>query len=110
MKWIPASSTLELTNRNVTALLDKLDDPKSARRLLSPCRFVQVTAVETAGGAEAVIGPGTVPLTRAQLETLKTEGQTVRIGAVTVVSVADSAHYTNRLAGPIFMPSTGETR
>ena len=41
MKWIPSSSTLELTNRNVTALLDKLDDPLSARSLVSPCRFLR---------------------------------------------------------------------
>ena len=30
MKWIPDSSTLELSARNVTALIDKLDDPLSA--------------------------------------------------------------------------------
>lgn len=110
MKWIPSSSTLELTNRNVTALLDKLDDPLSARSLVSPCRFLQVTAVATPGAAESVIAPGTLPLTKAQLETLRTEGQTLRVGAVTVVSVPDAAHYANRPAGRVFMPSSGEIR
>lgn len=47
MKWIPGTSTLELTARNVTALLDKLDDPMSQRTLITPCRFLAVTAVET---------------------------------------------------------------
>lgn len=110
MKWIPSSSTLELTNRNVTALLDKLDDPLSARSLVSPCRFLQVTAVATPGAAEAVISAGALPLTKAQLETLRAEGQTVRVGAVTVVSVPDAAHYSDRAAGTVYMPSSGETR
>lgn len=54
--------------------------------------------------------PGSLPLTRAQLRTLSTEGQTVRVGAVTVVSVPDAAHYGDRAAGPVYMPSSGETR
>ena len=67
MKWIPDSSTLELSARNVTALIDKLDDPLSARTIVSPCQSVRVTAVESAGAGEAVAAPDTVPLTRAQL-------------------------------------------
>lgn len=110
MKWIPGTSTLELTARNVTALLDKLNDPMSQRTLITPCRFLAVTAVETPGAAEAVAAPGSLPLTRAQLRTLSTEGQTVRVGAVTVVSVPDAAHYSDRPAGPVYMPSSGEIR
>lgn len=110
MKWIRATSTLELTARNVTALLDKLDDPLSARSLVSPCRFITVIAVETAGSGEAVVGPGTLPLTRSQLEELSTEGAVVRVGAVTVVSVPDAAHYSDRPPGTVYMPSSGEIR
>lgn len=110
MKWIPGTSTLELTARNVTALLDKLDDPLSARSLVSPCRFVKVTAVETAGAGESVVGPGTMPLTRSQLEELRTEGAAVKFGGVTVVSVPDAAHYSDRRPGTVYMPSSGETR
>lgn len=110
MKWIPDTETLELTARNVRALTDKLDDPLSARTLRSPCGQIMVTAVLSAGAGEAVAAPGTLPLTRAQLVTLAAEAAEVRVGSVRVVSVADSAHYSNRLAGPMFMPSSGETR
>ena len=110
MKWIPDSDTLELTQRNVTALLDKLDDPLSARTLRAPCGLVQVTAVESPGAAEAVVAPDTVPLTRSQLWELATEGATVRLGGVTVVSVADADHYSDRAPGTVFMPTSGETR
>ena len=110
MKWIPETDTMELTERNVTALTDKLSDPLSARTLRSPCGLMYVTAVESAGVAEAVVQPGTVPLTRAQLQMLATEGATVRVGRVRVVAVADAEHYADRSAGAVFMPSTGEVR
>ncbi|PQM53721.1 hypothetical protein C5U48_02610 [Mycolicibacter virginiensis] len=111
MKWIPETSTLELTSRNVTALNDKLNDPLSARTLISPDpHMVPVTAVESAGAAEAIAAPGAVVLTRTQLVELTTEGATVRVGAVRVRSVADDAHYADRLAGEVYMPSTGEYR
>nr|WP_046284157.1 hypothetical protein [Mycobacterium sp. UM_NZ2] len=111
MKWIPEPATLELTERNVQALTDKLDDPLSARTLISPDPHrIPVTAVESAGAAEAIAAPGTVPLTRSQLQTLATEGATVRVGAVRVVSVPDYAHYSNRSAGAMFMPSSNEVR
>lgn len=108
MKWDSETSTLELTARNVAALTAKLDDPLSARTLRSPCRLVMVTAVETAGGGEAVAAPGTVPLTRAQLVELAAQGAEVRVAAVRVVSVADAAHYGSRDPGTVYMPSSGE--
>lgn len=51
MKYIPAVDqtdlpTLELTRRNLQALLDKLDDPMSARSLIDGERKIVVTSVE----------------------------------------------------------------
>lgn len=37
---------VELTRRNLQALLDKLDDPKSARELIDPYGVIKVRAVE----------------------------------------------------------------
>ena len=105
MRWDPDSDTLELTVRNVRALTDKLEDPLSKRTIISPCRRISVTATETAGTAEAIAASGTVPLTRSQLEVLATVGATVR-----VVSVPDAAHYADRPAGEIYMPTSGEYR
>ncbi|ULP45919.1 hypothetical protein [Mycolicibacter virginiensis] len=111
MKWIPETDTMELTARNITALTDKLSDPLSARTLISPDPHrIPVTAVESAGAAEAVATPGTVFLTRAQLQTLATEGATVRVGGVRVRAVADAEHYRDRAAGEVYMPSSGERR
>ena len=110
MKWLPDTSTMELTERNVRALTDKLDDPLSARTLRSPCGLMYVTAVESAGAAEAIAAPGTVFLTRAQLQELAAEGAQVRVCGVRVRSVADAEHYADRSAGEVYMPSTGERR
>ncbi|BBX87952.1 hypothetical protein [Mycolicibacterium aubagnense] len=110
MRWIPESTTLELTARNVQALLDKLDDPVSARTLVSPCGAVTVTATETPGAAEAAARPGTVPLTHSQLQELAVEGAEVRVAAVRVISVTDADHYSDRAAGVVYMPTSGEYR
>lgn len=110
MKWISDSRTLELTQRNVAALSDKLDDPLSARTLRSPCGEVFVTAVEAAGAAEAVAAPDVVPLTRSMLADLATPGATVTVAGVQVVSVEDAAHYADRDPGAVYMPSSGEVR
>lgn len=53
MKYIDDSSygdfpTMELTRRDLQALLDKLDDPLSNRTLIDGDRRVAVTAVEDA--------------------------------------------------------------
>lgn len=52
MKFIDGNSqglhSLELTRRNLQALLDKLDDPDSARTLVDPDWEIRVTAVEDA--------------------------------------------------------------
>ncbi|WP_283604781.1 hypothetical protein [Mycolicibacterium poriferae] len=92
------------------ALTDKLEDPLSKRTIISPCRRISVTATETAGTAEAIAASGTVPLTRSQLEVLATVGATVRVAGVRVVSVPDAAHYADRPAGEIYMPTSGEYR
>lgn len=110
MKWIPETDRLELTARNVCALTEKLADPLSARTIVSPCGRIRVTAVSSAGAAEAAVAPKTLPLTRAQLVELATEGAEVRIGTVRVVTVPDSAHYGDRPPGAVYMPSTGEYR
>jgi hypothetical protein len=50
VRYIPKTETgvplLELSRRNLQALLDKLDDPKSARMLVDPDRLIAVVAVE----------------------------------------------------------------
>lgn len=50
MKYIAKTEAgmpmLELTRRNLQALLDKLDDPKSARMIIAPDRLIAVRAVE----------------------------------------------------------------
>jgi hypothetical protein len=74
MRYLPDNDppVLELSRRNLQALLDKLDDPLSARTLISPGRmgdpYIAVKAVE------------------------------------------DAEHYTDRPAGEVYMPSTGEIR
>lgn len=111
MKWIPETHTLELTDRNVQALRDKLDDPLSARTISSPCRSVYVTAVESPGAAEAAVtGSDRVILTRSQLDDLAVTGTRVRVAAAVVISVPDEAHYADRPPGPMFMPTSGEYR
>lgn len=111
MKWIPETDTLELTERNIKALNDKLNDPLSARTLISPDPHrVTVTAVESPGAAEAIAEPGAVVLTRTQLQTLATEGTEVRVGGVRVRSVSDADHYSQRKPGEVYMPSTHEYR
>ncbi len=111
MRWIPETNTVELTERNIKALKDKLDDPMSARTLISPDPYrIPVAAVESPGAAEAVATPGAVVLTRGQLQTLATEGAQVRVAGITVKAVSDAEHYSDRLAGEVYMPSTGEYR
>ena len=110
MRWDPEADTLELTAHNIRALRDKLDDPASKRTITSPCDRISVTAIETAGAAEAVAASGTVPLTRSQLETLATVAAEVRVAGVRIVSVPDAEHYADRLPGEVYMPSTGEYR
>jgi hypothetical protein len=113
MKW-NSNRTLELTQRNITALLAKLDDPLSARMLRSPCQEIIARAVEDAdvGSAElkqSRASEGVVELTRSDLhELLETVGATVDYAGITVRSVPDSAHYGDRPPGGVFMPSSGE--
>jgi hypothetical protein len=57
---------VELTRHNLTVLLAKLDDPRSARMIVDPDHMIAVRAVE------------------------------------------DVEHYTDRPAGPMFMPSSQE--
>ncbi|SHP29322.1 Uncharacterised protein [Mycobacteroides abscessus subsp. abscessus] len=110
MEWIPDTRTLELTARNINTLTAKLDDPESARMLRSGCGQATVHAVETvtAGKATAAASEGVVTLTRAQLAELAVEGATVTIAGISVVSVPDSAHYSNRPSGVVVMPSSGD--
>ncbi len=48
MKYIPnwPQPIIELTRRNLTTLLLKLDDPDSVRTLIDPDMFIAVRAVE----------------------------------------------------------------
>ncbi|MCB0930085.1 MAG: hypothetical protein KDB70_19720 [Mycobacterium sp.] len=108
MKWTPDTRTLELTERNVAALTAKLDDPLSARTLITPCQGLMVTAVEDDAANPAALAENVLHLTRSQLLTLAEAGATVTVADVRVVAVPDAAHYANRLAGEVYMPSSGE--
>jgi hypothetical protein len=113
MKW-NSNRTLELTQRNLSALQAKLNNPLSARMLRSPCQAIIARAVEDAdaGSAElkqSHVTEGVVELTRSELhELLETVGATVDFAGITVRSVPDSAHYGDRPPGEVFMPSSGE--
>lgn len=112
MKWIPEQRILELTSRNIEALLDKLDDPASHRTLQSPCRQVAVHSVELrdADAVEAAAGQQhVVTVTRSDLENLSM-GQSISTGSVRVKPVRDSAHYCDRPSGPIYMPTEKKWR
>ncbi|MUL78968.1 hypothetical protein [Mycolicibacterium sp. CBMA 226] len=117
MRYIESSRVLELTARNISALLAKLDDQLSSRILLCPAGAVMVRAVEdtVVGGDEAATrvaatSEGVVTLTRRELQHLSTPGASTVVGPFTVRSVPDDAHYLNRAPGVIYMPESGETR
>jgi hypothetical protein len=113
MRYDANARRVELTTRNLQALNDKLDDPRSARAIGSPCGLVRVRAVEgtdrTAAQADAGAVEGMVLVTRGELAAMLS-GQTVIVGGIEVVPVPDTAHYTDRPAGDVIMPSTGELR
>ncbi|MGV0680337.1 hypothetical protein ABQE62_29435 [Mycolicibacterium fortuitum] len=114
---------IELTRRNLQALLAKLDDPLSARALVHPDDKILVRAVESSGdrgdavAQAALAAEGVVELTRDELQTLvagldnSIPGETdmpVSHGAIVVRAVDDDAHYRNRAPGVVWMPSSGE--
>ncbi|MFT9663682.1 hypothetical protein ACM0CQ_15705 [Mycobacteroides abscessus subsp. abscessus] len=109
MKYDPDPRALELTKRNINTLLDKLDDPASARTLGSGCGRVMVQAVEDDGRHSKDTSEGMVVVTRSELAQLL-EGETMTVGDIIVVPVPDAAHYSSRPAGDVYMPSTGELR
>ena len=78
--------TLELSRRNLETLLDKLDDPLSARTLTKNSEdgedYVRVVAIE--GDDEETV--------------------------MFVKGVEDSEHYKTRPPGEVYMPTTGERR
>lgn len=124
MKWIPETRTVELTQRNLSALLAKLDDPSSVCTLFSPCWALAVHAVDDGTDTEAAAAAAlehltnirhllpdepTVVLARAQLVTVAgTVGAALPARGIRVVSVPDSAHYADRQPGMVVMPTSGE--
>lgn len=112
MKYIEDRSILELTARNITTLLAKLDDHLSVRTLISP-EGLMVRAVESAAArgtktAElAARSEGVVIVTRDELHRLVIPGATVEVAGCTVQSVPDEAHYHDRAPGAVFMPESG---
>ncbi|BBY54146.1 hypothetical protein [Mycolicibacillus koreensis] len=110
MRYNQGTGRLELTERNVISLLNKLDDPRSARTLVcnDGDRLI-VTAYEDHALPPHPDEPIILLLTRTQLEALAA-GRTVRVRDVDVVPVADEAHYGDRDTGPVYMPSSGECR
>lgn len=109
MKYEPETRRVELTTRNVTTLLDKLDDPESARALGSSCGRIIVRAIEDTERTSTDTSEGVVTVTRSELLALLAE-ETVTVGSISVVPVPDAAHYTTRRAGDVLMPSSGEWR
>lgn len=109
MKYDPDTHRLELTNRNITSLLDKLDDPESARAIGSPCGRVTVRAVEDSDRTSTDTSGGVVTVSRGELGEMLA-GATVVVGGISVIPVPDAAHYSRRPAGDVLMPSTGEWR
>lgn len=113
MKYFDEGQVVELTDRNVTALLAKLDDRLSARTLISPDGDVIVRAMENGatGGNEAatqaVGSEGVVLLTRDELWHLTTPGATLTTAGFTIRSVPNEAHYTDRAPGEVYMPESG---
>lgn len=109
MKFLPESRTLELTDRNINALKEKLDDPASARAIGSPCGRITVRATEDEGRASTDTSGGVVTVTRSELVAMLA-GETVTVGGIGVVPVPDAAHYSSRPAGDVYMPGSGELR
>ncbi|SIE79083.1 hypothetical protein [Mycobacteroides abscessus] len=109
MKYNSDARILELTNRNLNALRDKLDDPQSARALGSPCGRILVRSVEDGGRNSTDTSGSMVIVTRSEITALLS-GETVTVGVVTVTPVPDSSHYSTRPAGDVVMPSSGEVR
>lgn len=110
IKSADGSVTVELTERNLAALLAKLDDPLSSRILADGSGSVLVRSVEDGKARSAVAAERVIELTRSQLSDLLDEpGSTVTVDDITVVSVADSAHYSERPPGRVYMPSSGES-
>lgn len=126
MKYIDNESgccVVELTRRNLQALLAKLDDPLSTRASVDPDDKILVRAVESTGDRgdavtqAALATEGVVELTRDELQTLMaglddpTSGNSdmpVSQGAITVRAVEDAAHYRDRAPGLVWMPTSGE--
>lgn len=113
MRYRKDSGVVELTVRNITALLAKLDDQLSARTLVSPAGDLMVRAVENAAArgsetaTEAAGCEGVLTLTRRELQHLSTLGAAIEVGWFTVRSVPDDKHYRNRAPGVIYMPESG---
>lgn len=113
MQYIEDGHVVELTARNVTALLAKLDDSLSSRTLMSGAGDLIVRAAEdvAARGCEtatrAAGSEGVVILTREELHCLAVPGAAVVVAGFTVRSVPDAAHYSHRAPGEVYMPELG---
>lgn len=92
MKYIEAAKspyalpTIELTRRNLSVLLEKLDDPASLRTVAKD--GYAVTAVED--------------------EFLPTPELTLIADGHAVTAVEDEAHYADRAPGSMYMPTADE--
>lgn len=124
VKYISAENgrpVIELTRRNVSALLAKLDDPLSSRSLIDGEGRILVRAIEEedrAGGemAPARLSEGVLELTRRDLEgllaALDQPGLATSIlgggAGIVVRAVEDGAHYRDRPPGRVWLPSRGQ--
>lgn len=121
MKYISGENgmaVLELSRRNLTILLAKLDDPLSARALVAPDGQLMVRVVEEEESVAvrlARLSEGVVQLTRREIHCLLMtldRGCRTRIGKnignVSIRAVEDHEHYHDRRPGLMWMPSLGE--
>ena len=102
MKYDVQTRTLELTERNVRALLDKLADPLSVRILAKDGMFVQAVFGKQGFDPERPM----LFLNRENLESLLA-GRGLDVGGNLVMMVSDETHYFDRAPGVVFMPSEG---
>lgn len=124
MKYISAENgrpVIELTRRNISALLAKISDPLSSRSLIDGQGRILVRAVEEEDrtddeAARALLSEGVLELTRQDLEgllaALNQPGLATSIlsggAGIVVRAVEDDAHYHDRPPGRVWLPSRGQ--
>ncbi len=124
MKYISAENgrpVIELTRRNISALLAKISDPLSSRSLIDGQGRILVSEIVEQDrtddqAARALLSEGVLELTRQDLEgllaALNQPGLATSIlsggAGIVVRAVEDDAHYHDRPPGRVWLPSRGQ--